>query len=100
SEFDAATIARSTSQWVTPPGVQDAQVRYECRLRDVLVLADTPMSGSMMLLDVIGVSVNDNLLRNGMLAPALVDAVGKLGGDLYSTTREQNERQRPVLSAK
>ena len=53
-----------------------------------------------MLLDVIGVSVNDNLLRNGMLAPALVDAVGKLGGDLYSTTREQNERQRPVLSAK
>ena len=100
SEFDAAAIARSTSQWVAPPGVQDAQVRYECRLRDVLVLADTPMGGSMMLLDVIGVSVNDNLLRNGMLAPALVDAVGKLGGDLYSTTREQNERQRPVLSAK
>ena len=66
----------------------------------VSVLADTPMGGSMMLLDVIGVSVNDNLLRNGMLAPALVDAVGKLGGDLYSTTREQNERQRPVLSAK
>ena len=75
-------------------------MRYECRLRDVLVLADAPMGGSMMLLDVVGVSVNDSLLRNDKLTPSLVDAVGKLGGDLYSSTREQSERQRPILQTK
>ena len=100
SEFDAAGLTRCASQWVAPPGVQDASVRYECRLRVVLVLADAPMGGSMMLLDVVGVSVNDSLLRNDKLTPSLVDAVGKLGGDLYSSTREQSERQRPVLQTK
>lgn len=100
SEFDTVQIARCASQWVAAPGVQDAPVRYECLLRDIQELGDGPMAGALILLDVVGVSVNEALLRDGMLAPELVDAIGKLGGDLYSNTREQYERQRPVLPAK
>ena len=99
SEFDAEHIARSTSQWVAVPGVQDAPIRYECRLREIQTLGNNPMAGALILLDVVGVSVNDSLLQDGMLNPALVDAIGKLGGDLYSSTREQCECGRPPVPA-
>jgi len=67
SEFDAAAIARSTSQWVAPPGVQDAQVRYECRLRDVLVVsgctgADLPMEYQIQMEQQCAVSDCDKIL--------------------------------------
>lgn len=99
SEFDAAGIARSPSQWVSPPGVAAAPVRHECRLRDVMQLASNPLGGTLILLDVVGVHVSDALQQDGILPPAQLDALGKLGADWYCSTREQCERPRPTLAA-
>ena len=90
SEFDAAHVERCASHWVAVPGVQASPIRCECRLRDVVVISDQPMGGSVMLLDILGISVDDALLQDGALLPAQVDAMGKLGGDLYCTTREKH----------
>lgn len=53
SEFDMAQIERCASQWVGVPGVKQACVRHECRLRDVLELGNNPMGGTLILLDVV-----------------------------------------------
>ena len=98
SEFDMAQIERCASQWVGVPGVKQACVRHECRLRDVLELGNNPMGGTLILLDVVGSSVNESLLQDGALVPARLDTLGKLGADWYCSTREQCERQRPAVS--
>lgn len=98
SEFDAAHITRCPSQWVTALGVQDAPVRYECRLRDEQELANNPMGGTLILLDVVGIIISDTVLHNGTLTSTQLDAIGKLGGDWYCNTREQFERARPVIA--
>ena len=98
SEFDMAQIERCASQWVGVPGVKQACVRHECRLRDVLELGNNPMGGTLILLDVVGSSVNESLLQDGALVPARLDTLGKLGADWYCYTREQCERQRPAVS--
>jgi len=90
-------LKKSLSTAVAAPGVEDALVRFECNLREVKCVGDGPMAGTMMLLDVLGVEVNDTALRAGLIANDLLDAVGKLAGDGYCTTRSNFELGRPKV---
>lgn len=96
-EFAKAGLEKSLSKAVAAPGVQDALVRFECNLREVKLVGDGPMGGSMMLLDVLGVEVNEAAMRGGLIANDLLDAVGKLTGDGYCTTRSHFELERPKI---
>ncbi|MEN9502173.1 MAG: hypothetical protein RI964_1458 [Pseudomonadota bacterium] len=97
SEFAMAAVKQVASVSVSPPGVMDSTIRYECRLRDILSISDLPSGGKLMLLDVIGIHVDDRIFINGAINPQLIDTVGKMGGDHYSYTREQFELARPLL---
>lgn len=59
SEFAAVGIASEASHAVAVAGVKAAKVRFECRLREVLVISSLPMGGHMMLLDVVNIFVNE-----------------------------------------
>lgn len=74
--------------------VKAAKVRFECILREVLTISSLPMGGHMMLLDIF---VNESVLADGQIAPHLLNSIGKLGGDLYTTTNERFEMARPSL---
>jgi flavin reductase (DIM6/NTAB) family NADH-FMN oxidoreductase RutF len=97
SEFSAVGIASEPSQLVAVAGVKDAKVRFECKLREVLAISSLPMGGHMMLLDVVNIFVNESVLVDGQIAPHLLNSIGKLGGDLYTTTDERFEMARPNL---
>lgn len=97
SEFAALSIPHEPSHLVTVAGVRDANVRFECRLREVLAISSLPMGGHMMLLDVVNIFVNESVLVDGQIAPHLLNTIGKLGGDLYATTHERFEMARPNL---
>lgn len=97
NEFDAAGVAGIPSYEVDAPGVEASPVRFECTLREVLAISKEPSGGHLILLDVVQIVVRDGVMEQGRLSPALVDAVGKLGGDHYSTTRTRFELARPIL---
>jgi flavin reductase (DIM6/NTAB) family NADH-FMN oxidoreductase RutF len=97
SEFDAVNITKVNSQLVAVPSVADAKVRYECTLREVITISDEPSGGKMMLLDVLGICINDEVLINGYIDPARLDAVGKMGGDYFSTSKDKFVLKRPQL---
>jgi len=97
SEFTALSIPHTPSHLVAVAGVRDANVRFECRLREVLAISSLPMGGHMMLLDVVNIFVNESILVDGQIAPHLLNTIGKLGGDLYATTHERFEMARPNL---
>ena len=97
SEFDEASIERVPSQLVNPPSVAASKVRYECKLREVITISDKPSGGKMMLLDVVGIFIDDAKLVNGYIDPTRLDAVGKMGGDYFSTTKDKFVLKRPQL---
>jgi flavin reductase (DIM6/NTAB) family NADH-FMN oxidoreductase RutF len=97
SEFAVLGIESAPSQQVNVAGVKAAKVRFECTLREVVSISSLPMGGHMMLLDVVNIFVNESVLVEGQIAPHLLNTIGKLGGNLYSTTHERFEMARPVL---
>ena len=97
SEFDKANIQSVSSQLVNPPSVAASKVRYECKLREVITISDEPSGGKMMLLDVVGIFVDDATLVNGYIDPTRLDTVGKMGGDYFSTTNDKFVLKRPQL---
>lgn len=96
SEFLIAGVEQVPSTSVAPPGVKDSKVRYECRLKEVVSVSDFPAGGKLMLLDVIGVHVDDKIFINSSIDQGLLDPVGKMGDDYYSYTRERFELKRPI----
>lgn len=96
-EFEKAGVKKSLSTAVAAPGVDGSLVRFECNLREVKHVGEGAMAGSMMLLDVLGIEVNDAALRAGLIATDLLDAVGRLAGDSYCTTRHTFNLTRPTV---
>lgn len=99
SEFDALGIARAASVQVAPPGVAQARVRYECRLRDVVTVSAAPQGGQLVLLNVLHLHVDDAVVVDGVIDEQRLAAPGKLGGDRYAIGGQILERARPRLPA-
>ena len=95
SEFNFANVESCPSDKVLPRSVRESPVRYECTLRDSISISDLPAGGTVILLDVKSIYVQDDLYDNGMIDQILVDSVGKMGGDHFSLTTEMVEINRP-----
>lgn len=97
SEFDSVGINKIASVRVSPPGVADANVRFECSLRDIITVSDLPLGGHLVLLDVVEIFVSDSVLREGRIDAENLDAIARMGGDIYATTRDRFEIKRPKI---
>lgn len=95
SEFEHAEVERTASSIVRPSSVKGSPVRYECTLREIISVGDEPASGTVVMLDVKSVYVRDDLYDDGLINQALIDSVGKMGGDGYSRTSDYLELERP-----
>jgi flavin reductase (DIM6/NTAB) family NADH-FMN oxidoreductase RutF len=105
SEFEFAGIESCVSHSVTPRSVKESPIRYECTLRDVLPIggltsndstnSEQPIGGTVVLLDVKSIYVQDELYEDGSINQLLLDSVGKLGGDFFSFTSKSIDLKRP-----
>ncbi len=97
SEFSALGIESIRSENVVSLSVKNSKVRYECRLREAISISDLPAGGVLILLDIIGVYIDEMVYKEGHINANLLNAIGKLGGNDYATTADQFSLQRPVL---
>lgn len=97
SEFIAANIESTASQTVKPLSVASSKVRYECTLREVITISEQSAGGQMMLLNVVGVYIDDAVLVDGYIDPVALKSVGKLGGNDFATTQQLFSLARPQL---
>ncbi|MFK8012065.1 MAG: flavin reductase family protein [Marinicellaceae bacterium] len=95
SEFDFANIDTVCSHQVKPLSVKDAPVRYECTLREIQEIGDNAVGGTMVLLDVQSIFVNEDLYDEGLINQKSINSVGKMGADFYSLTTHLKEIHRP-----
>lgn len=94
-EFENAKVSYTQSERVKPLSVASSPVRYECALRETISISEQPAGGTLVLLDVKSVYVQDDIIQDGRINQALLDSIGKMGGDAFSFTKSLIELKRP-----
>lgn len=96
SEFEAFGIASVASTAVRPPRVAEAPAAFECRVRQIVPVGEGPMAAHVVICDIVRLHVRDEVLdASGAVDVAKLDAVGRLGGEDYATTRDRFSIVRP-----
>jgi flavin reductase (DIM6/NTAB) family NADH-FMN oxidoreductase RutF len=89
NEFEKAGFTQVASDEVTPPGVGESPVRFECVVNDVIALGKEGGAGNLVICEVVKLHVNPNILdQEGNIDPILLDAVARMGGAWYNRAKE------------
>jgi len=93
SEFDLAGLTPAPSRKVAAPRVLQSMLSFECETMQVIRLAPgAPGGGNIVIGRVVWVHVDDKVVDEKMhIDPSALDAVGRMGGLDYCTTRDRFE---------
>ena len=96
SEFEAFGIESTAATRVRPLRVEAAPVAFECTLHTIVQVGEGAGSASVVFGRIVAAHVSDAVLgADGKIDPALLDTVGRLGGEHYVTTRDRFTLKRP-----
>lgn len=98
NEFAHAKLTPVPSRVVKPPCIAESPVNMECRVLQIVHLAEGASAGNVVIGEILRVHVNDAILREGLADPALLDTIGRLGGTHYCRTTERFTLARPKTS--
>ncbi|MFQ8429735.1 flavin reductase family protein [Amaricoccus sp. W119] len=92
-EFEIADLEKAPSEIVAPPRVRDAPASLECRLWQSI---DLPGEGNVLTIgEVVGVHINEAILRDGLVDVTLYQPLSRLGYRDYAAVREVFPLNRP-----
>lgn len=93
SEFDLSGLTPAPGRIVQAPFVEQSPVAFECRTRTVVRLGPgVPGAGNVVIGEVVLVHVRDDCIdARRRIDPARLDAIGRMGGFGYCTTRDRFE---------
>jgi flavin reductase (DIM6/NTAB) family NADH-FMN oxidoreductase RutF len=98
-EFELSGLTPIASDLVKPPRVAESNVQMECRLHQIVRVSDQPGGGILVLGEVLRFHVIESLLddqKSGYkIDPDKHNAIGRMGGPVYTRTRDRFEMQRP-----
>jgi len=99
-EFALAGVSVESATMIAAPMVKEALAKMECRVRQIIPLGDRPTSGILVLGDVLCFHFAEGLVENFRVDPAMLNAVGRMGGATYCDTRNRFDLIRPGGNAK
>jgi len=79
-EFAWANLADANSKTIKPPRVARAAAAFECTVNRIVNIGN----GHMVFGDVTHIVVDEHVMRDGRVAPDLLDPIGRLGGSWYT----------------
>ena len=97
NEFDIAGMTAKQSTVVRPPCVADSLVNFECKLQEIVTFGSEPRAGNLILGRVCHIHIHPDIVRNGEVDFRSLDAIGRLGGSMYTTIRDCFEMERPAI---
>ena len=95
SEFEALGIEMLCSEKIAPLRVASSLAQFECRLLKHIELSDGPAGANVVIGEIVMMHVADSIIDEGIIAPARLDNVGRLGGKAYTKTTDRFELDRP-----
>jgi len=96
SEFGLAGLTKKDFGAVDAPAVDEAKAVLECRLIDERTFGDDPdLHHTVAFGEVVAFHIADEVLDGTRIDAAKLDALGRLSGSGYTTTRDQFRLDRP-----
>lgn len=99
SEFELTGLTPTKSTKISPPRVGEAKLSFECVTRQVIrTNPGVANGGNIVIGEVVYIHACDGLVDNRFhVDPEVLDAIGRHGGNTYSTTRERFEIPRGII---
>jgi flavin reductase (DIM6/NTAB) family NADH-FMN oxidoreductase RutF len=95
-EWELAGVTPVASEMVAPARVEQAPAALECRVHQIVELGADGPSNSLVIGRVLRVHVLEDALDEQYLPrPEALDLVGRMGGEVWTRTREQFILPRP-----
>jgi flavin reductase (DIM6/NTAB) family NADH-FMN oxidoreductase RutF len=98
-EYELSGLTPVASDLVKPPRVAESKVQMECRLHQIVRVSDQPGGGILVLGEVLRFHVHEALFDDPTadynIDPDKLNAIGRMGGPVYTRTRDRFEMQRP-----
>ena len=94
-EFAIAGLTPVIGNLVKAPMVGESPANLECRVIDAMSLGAHGQT-RMVIGEVLAIHVRQDALDGTRVDPAVIDAVGRLSGNTYSTTRDRFDLPRPA----
>ncbi len=98
SEFEHYGIEKAPSKIIAPPRVAQANAAMECKVTSVVETNDVEgnLTGAVIIIgQVVGVHINDDMLRDGRFDVTLAEPVSRLGYMDFGLTSDLHEMLRP-----
>ena len=97
SEFEISDLTPVASDLVRAPLVLESPLNMECRVVQILDLSTKPRGGSLVIGEVIRFHVDQAITEEMRIDPEKLRAIGRMGGDLYTRTRDRFAMARPKV---
>jgi flavin reductase (DIM6/NTAB) family NADH-FMN oxidoreductase RutF len=96
SEIEFADLTIVESKKISVPGVQEAQIRFECKLEQIVELGrkDSP-SCDLIIGQIVHFHIEEEIYENGRIDPIGLGAVSRLAGNDYAKIGEIFTIERP-----
>jgi flavin reductase (DIM6/NTAB) family NADH-FMN oxidoreductase RutF len=91
NEFIKAGLTAIPATLVRPPMVQEAKVKFECKVLEVKSLGEEGGAGQLVIAEIMRMHVNEDILgEDGKIDQAKLHHVARLGGDWYCKVDSSN----------
>lgn len=97
-EFVVSGLTPVASVFVRPPRVAESLIQMECRLQQIVVVSNRPSGGALVIGEVVCFHVDDRIIEQFRIDPDQLLAIGRMGGNSYTRTRDRFELARPNVS--
>tara|TARA_B100000401_G_C52760580_1_gene697957 strand:- start:632 stop:1231 length:600 start_codon:yes stop_codon:yes gene_type:complete len=92
-EFVLANLEKTNCVYIDVPRVKKSPASLECTLYKILKLPG--FSNNMVIGEVVGVHINENILKNGIFDILAYDPIARLGYKDYTYVSSKFELERP-----
>ena len=96
SEFDFAGLTPRPADDVGAPLVAEAKASFECVVRQIVELGDPPLRHAVVFGEVVRIHADDAVVDGTRIDFEALDAIGRLAGSGYVTTRDRFDLSRPA----
>lgn len=94
-EFNLAGLTAKRFGSVEAPGVAGAKAVLECRVVNEVLLGSPPLEHAVTFGEVVAFHIADDVLDGTRINADALDAIGRLAGSGYATTRDRFSLDRP-----
>lgn len=97
SEFEISRLTPVASDLVRAPRVQESHVNMECKVLQIVDISTRPMGGSLVIGEVLRFHIDESIATNLRIDPEKLRAIGRMGGNEYTRTRDRFQMVRPQV---